>query len=248
MPALSTPALVLRHADYGDYDRMVTLLTPEYGRMDAVARGCRRAKSPLVNAVEPFTSGVYQLYARRGRMSIDQCEIKESFYPLRADYDRLVHGAYWLRLLETTAVPDVPAGELFLIALKALAHLSYSDLPPALLTMAFEMHLMAQLGFAPRMDACVCCGRPVAGDARFDAALGGAVCLACPSGAPRVSNGARRIMMKLPRTQFEKVALVDGHPNWQEAARLFRGYVNRRLHQEKFVPPLSDACRGECKT
>ena len=54
--------------------------------------------------------------------------------------------------------------------------------------------------------------------------------------------------MKLPRTQFEKVALVDGHPNWQEAARLFRSYVNRRLHQEKFAPPLSDACRGECKT
>ena len=52
-------------------------------------------------------------------------------------------------------VPEQPAPDLFLISLRALAHLNYSDLPPELLTMAFEMHLMAQLGFAPRMDECV---------------------------------------------------------------------------------------------
>ena len=50
VPAISDAAdakLVLRHADYADYDRMVTLFSPEYGRIDAVARGCRRPKSPL---------------------------------------------------------------------------------------------------------------------------------------------------------------------------------------------------------
>ena len=79
MAGLITDALVLRHSDYGDYDRMVTLFSPEYGRIDAIARGCRRPKSPLVNAVEPFTSGEFQLYYRRDRYSIDQCQIKESF-------------------------------------------------------------------------------------------------------------------------------------------------------------------------
>lgn len=44
--------------------------------------------------------------------------------------------------------------------------------------------------------------------------------------------------MKLPRTQFEKVPMVNDRPEWPEAARLFRGYVNRRVHQEKFAPPL----------
>ena len=105
--------------------------------------------------------------------------------------------------------------------------------------MAFEMHLMAQLGFAPRMDECGICGRRIDGDARFDAGLGGAVCLSCPSSAPFISNGARRILMKLPRTGYDKVALLDGHPDWPEAARLYRTYVNRRLRQEKFAPPLA---------
>lgn len=236
MAGLITDALVLRHSDYGDYDRMVTLFSPEYGRIDAIARGCRRPKSPLVNAVEPFTSGEFQLYYRRDRYSIDQCQIKESFYELRTDYDRLVHGMYWLKLLDAAIMAEAPAPDLFLITLRALAHLNYSDLPPALLTMAFEMHFMAQLGFAPRMNQCVQCGRAIDGDARFDARLGGAVCLNCSSMAPFISNGARRIMMKLPRTQYDKVALLDGHPDWPEAARLFRIYVNRRIHQEKFAP------------
>ena len=236
MAGLITDALVLRHSDYGDYDRMVTLFSPEYGRIDAIARGCRRSKSPLVNAVEPFTSGEFQLYYRRDRYSIDQCQIKESFYELRTDYDRLVHGMYWLKLLDAAIMAEAPAPDLFLITLRALAHLNYSDLPPALLTMAFEMHFMAQLGFAPRMNQCVQCGRSIDGDARFDARLGGAVCLNCSSMAPFISNGARRIMMKLPRTQYDKVSLLDGHPDWPEAAKLFRIYVNRRIHQEKYAP------------
>ena len=238
MAGLITDALVLRHSDYSDYDRMVTLFSPEYGRIDAIARGCRRPKSPLVNAVEPFTSGEFQLYYRRDRYSIDQCQIKESFYELRTDYDRLVHGMYWLKLLDAAVMAEAPAPDLFLITLRALAHLNYSDLPPALLTMAFEMHFMAQLGFAPRMNQCVQCGRSIDGDARFDARLGGAVCLNCSSMAPFISNGARRIMMKLPRTQYDKVSLLDGHPDWPEAAKLFRIYVNRRIHQEKYAPEL----------
>ncbi|MBQ7887076.1 MAG: DNA repair protein RecO, partial [Clostridia bacterium] len=64
MASLSTPALVIRRADYSEYDRMVTLFTPDYGRIDAVARGCKRPKSPLLNASEPFTSGEFQLYQK----------------------------------------------------------------------------------------------------------------------------------------------------------------------------------------
>ena len=238
MPAVNTSALVLRRADYSDYDRMVTLFSPDLGRIDAIARGCRRPKSPLVNAVEPFTTGEFQLYLRRDRYTLEQCQISESYYELRSDYDRLYHGAYWLRLLGAVVLPETPAPELFMTALRALAHLNYGEMPPAMITMAFEMHLMALSGYAPRMDACVRCGRPIGGDARFDVQLGGAVCLNCPSAAPGISNGARRIMMKLPRTSFDRFQLLDGHPDWPEAARLFRRYVLSRIPAEKFAPPL----------
>ena len=156
------------------------------------------------------------------------------------DYDRLQHGAYWLHLLDAAVMPDVPMPDLFLIALRALAHLNYSGIQPELLTMAFEMHLMAQLGYAPRMDVCLKCGRPVDGDARFDVDRGGCVCLHCPSSAPRISNGARRILMKLPRTKYDQVHLLVDRPDWQEAARIFRSYIDDRIQMRKFAPPLPE--------
>ena len=240
MATLNTSALVIRRADYSDYDRMVTLFTPQYGRIDAIARGCRKPKSPLLNAGEPFASGEFQLYQRGERYSVEQCQIQESFYELRTDYDRLVHGVYWLKLLDTAVMPDVPMPDLFLITLRALAHLNYSDFQPELLTMAFEMHLMAQLGYAPRMDACQICGSTIDSDARFDLRRGGCICMRCPSAAPVISNGARRIMMKLPRTRYDQVKLLPDHPDWKEAAHVFRSYINDRLMTQKFAPPLPE--------
>lgn len=238
MPAFTTPAIVIRRADYADYDRMITLFSPELGRLDAIARGCRRPKSPLVNAVEPFTSGEFQLYAHKERLSLEQCQISDSYFELRQDYDRLRHGAYWLRLLDAAILPDTPAPELFITTLRALAHLNYGELPPELVTFAFEAHFMRLMGLSPRMDACVVCGKPIDGDARFDPDLGGAVCLSCRSDAPKISNGARRILMKLPRTQFDKFQLLSDRPEWPEAARLMRSHVNLRMHCEKFAPAL----------
>ena len=241
MGLIVTPALVLRRADYGDYDRMVTLFSPEMGRVDAIARGCRRPKSPLVNAVEPFTSGEFQLYEHRERYTLEQCQISDSYYELRTDYDRLRHGVYWLRLLDTAILPNTPAPELFIVTLRALAHLNYGELPAELVTFAFEAHFMRLMGLSPRMDACMLCGKPVDSEARFDPELGGAVCLNCRSWAPRLSNGARRMLMKLPRTQFDRFQLLHDRDEWPEAARLMRSYVNLRMHMEKFAPPLYEA-------
>ena len=122
MSQIITPALVVRRADYADYDRMVTLFSPDMGRVDAIARGCRRPKSPLVNAVEPFTSGEFQLYAHRERLSLEQCQISDSYYELRSDYDRLCHGVYWLKLLDAAILPDTPAPDLFITTLRALGY------------------------------------------------------------------------------------------------------------------------------
>ena len=239
MGLIVTPALVVRRADYSDYDRMVTLFSPDIGRIDAIARGCRRPKSPLVNAVEPFTSGEFQLYERRERYTLEQCQISEDYYALRTDYEKLCHGVYWLKLLDAAILPNTPAPALFITTLRALAHLNWGELPPELVTMAFEMHFMALNGMAPRADACVRCGRPIDGDAGFDAWSGGVVCSSCDPYAPGISNGARRVLFKLPQTRFESVEKLEGYPHWQEAARCFRRYMEQRLPQAvKYAPPL----------
>ncbi|MDO4740008.1 MAG: DNA repair protein RecO [Eubacteriales bacterium] len=223
-----TDAIVLRRADWRDYDRMVTLLTPG-GRIDAVARGCRRPKSPLLAAAEPFTAGEYALYESKGRYTIEQFRATDTFYPLRMDYDRLLHGAYWLRLAEMQAMPEQDQSGLFHLLLRALAHLAYSELAPELLTMAFELHYLALLGLAPRMDECVRCGKAVDAAAWFDAEGGGVACEVCKRALPEISNGARRIMLRTPMVRFDNAAKLDGHPDLEEAQRCTRLFLRRRV-------------------
>ncbi len=234
----TTDAIVLRRVDYRDYDRMVTLFSPEHGRIDAVARGCRKPTSALMNSAEVFCAGQYTINHAGGRYTITQCEIKDSFYNLRFDYDKLIHGMYYLSLADMAALPEQSAPEVFMLLLKALAHLCHSDLDPKMLTACFEMRYMPLMGFCPSMDRCVVCGAAVDGPARFDEEKGGVVCSRCPSHAPQISNGARRIMYKAPRTDYSVVPKLDGHPDWAEAARLYRPFVERRIERRfRLVTP-----------
>lgn len=230
--SFSVSALVLRRAPWRDYDRMVTLLTAERGRLDAVVRGCRRPKSPLLSAGEPFVCGTFQIFEARERMSVTEVKVTDGFYPLREDMERLETGAQWLKLLEGVSVPEEPAKPLFDLALEALSFLSYTDLDRELLDTMFILKLMRIVGVSPAADRCAVCGRPLEGQALgFDARKGGCVCRACAPNARAISEGARRIMLKAPRAPFKSVALLKDHPDWRQA-------------REKALEALSEAGIG----
>jgi DNA repair protein RecO (recombination protein O) len=237
---ITTNALVLRRSDWRDYDRMVTLLSPTMGRLEAVVRGCKRPKSPLINAAEPFCAGEFSLVEARGRYTVTGCQVQECYFPLRQDYDKLIHGAYYLHLLSLSTLPGEACQDMFLLALRALAFLSYAQLPPELITAAFELHYMAHMGQAPRMEACVVCGCDVAGPAGFSDRLGGAVCARCADGrAFPLSEGARRILLKVPAVRFDVIDKLLGHPDWPEAAAHARRFILERMEQlPKTLPPL----------
>ena len=223
-------ALVLNHVNYRDYDRMVTLLSPTLGRVDAVARGCRKPKSPLMNATERFSAGEFSLVEAGGRYTLSSCRITESFYPLREDFDRLTAGAYLLHLLLLAAQPGQPCQELFLTALQALAYLAYGQLPIPMVVKGFELHYLALTGQAPRVDSCLRCSRPFAQEASvLDVAGGGAVCAACARVGRPLSHGARRILLRVPQTRFQSLEKLPGHPDWPEAARHTRRFIQYRL-------------------
>ena len=114
MGAFSCEGIVLRHADYRENDRMLTLLTPQ-GRVDALSRGCKRPKSPLMAASEVFTWGNYELFSSKERCVVVNCLIQDSFYPLREDFDKLACAAYMANLCEAVIQPGDNAQKPFLL-------------------------------------------------------------------------------------------------------------------------------------
>lgn len=225
MPQITTHAIVLRRADYRENDRMLTLFSPTLGRIDALSRGCRRQKSPLMSASEVFCAGEYVLYAAGERMTVVSCQVEDTFYPIRSDFERLAHGMYALELCAAAVQPDQENERLFMLLLRSLAHLAYSDTAPKRVTAVFLMGLTSLIGFRPQVGRCARCGAPVApvvpaGQAEdtpiaaFSPEHGGVVCGPCSAGEmcrlnARELNSLQAIMRRGIRTLEEDAEISD---------------------------------------
>ncbi len=213
MAQIVTNAIVVRRADYRDNDRMVTLFSPSLGRVDALCRGCRRQKSPLMAASELFCSGEYVLYQSRERTTIVSCAVSDTFYSLRTDFERLAHGMYALELCAAAVQPGQENERLFLLLLRSLAHLCYSDTPPRRVTAVFLMGMTPGGGFRPRVGRGARCARPIETEgeagvpvAAFSGEAGGLLCVSCGVGERcRVDAGGVRYLQGIMKKGLDSL-------------------------------------------
>ena len=184
MPSITTPGIVLRYANYRDHDRMLTILSPAYGRVDVLSRGCRRPKSALMPASEMFVHGEFVLFASNDRSTLTSCELSDTFYPLRLDPYRLTCASYMTSLCAASAQPGQSAAELYALLLRGLYYLAYdNEADPLTTTTAFLLLFADATGYRPRLSRCAHCRTPLELEhgAPFDVAAGGLCCPECAS-------------------------------------------------------------------
>lgn len=93
MKTIRTKAIVLRRTDYGEADRILNLLTPDHGVVNAIARGVRREKSKLAGGIELFARCDVTVGSGRGELGIITGARLEKFYAnIMTDYERLQFG------------------------------------------------------------------------------------------------------------------------------------------------------------
>lgn len=186
MPAITTQGVVLRFANYRDHDRMLTILSPQLGRVDALSRGCRKPKSALMPASELFVNGEFVLYQSNERATLTSCTIEDTFYPLRLEPYRLTCASYMASLCAVAAQPGQSAVELYTLLLKGLYYLAYDNDADALATTTAFLLLFADaVGYRPRLSRCAHCRTPLdlSAGGRLDIAAGGLCCPSCTSRA-----------------------------------------------------------------
>lgn len=181
MAYCTTQGIVLRRSDYKESDRVLTLLTPERGRVEASARGARKLKSPLMNATELCTLGEYVLYQGKGHEIVSSFTLIDAFYPLRLDAEKLSHAALMLRCCELAAQKEEEARHLFILLSRSLKRLCEGGLEDAAVTAAFLIHFSAIEGFKPRLNHCAACGKQTEDNESgwLSASSGGILCAAC---------------------------------------------------------------------
>ena len=175
----TTNALVLREVKYREADKILTVLTPEDGKLTVKARGALRKSCRYSAACQVLCYSEMTLFGSRGRWSVNEAETIEQFLPLRGDIAALALGSYFAEALEAVSDEDSPNPEMLQLGLNSLYALSRGLYAPEHVKSAFELRLMCLAGFEPDVSGCSVCGREEPEDALVSLNGGVLHCRSC---------------------------------------------------------------------
>ncbi len=175
----NTDAVVIKNRDYRDYDKLITLFSPEKGRISAVVKGVKKPKSKLAGIVQSFTYGNFQLYSGKSLDRLTQGKVLQGFSNLRTDLILMSAGMCILELIDKAVPEEQEYSALFGVTLSCF-HLLEKDCPPSLALRIFEAKLIYNLGVSPDLSGCVNHGEINNNELMyFDPEVGGLVCENC---------------------------------------------------------------------
>jgi DNA repair protein RecO (recombination protein O) len=193
---LRTEAIVLRSIRYGEADRILHLYTPGHGRLSAIAKGARRARSRFGARLEPFFHVRAMLHEGRSELltvtGVDTIAIHGHVREHAATLDAAARACDAVtRLFETSD----PHPEVFHLLANELALLD-ADVAHARpgTGLAFRLKLLLAAGIVPQLAACAVCGETEHLQG-FSGAAGGVVCNACEAGSFSLSQDAYRFLV-----------------------------------------------------
>ncbi len=156
---MSTEGLIIKENITGESDRVVTVLTRDYGVLRAFARGAKNAKSSIHCGTQLLCFSKLSLYKGRDAYIIDSAQPTEVFFKLRENIERLSLAQYFCELAgELSPEFDNAAPQLRLV-LNALHFLASGKKPQPLLKSVVELRLLSLAGYMPNLVACDGCGK-----------------------------------------------------------------------------------------
>jgi DNA repair protein RecO (recombination protein O) len=186
MPSYTDEGIVLRRVDYGDADRILTVLTLEHGKIGVIARGVRRAQSRLGPRTDLFTRS--RMLLARGRGELDVLTQAEPVsVPSPQGARRVACAALCAELTDRVLENHHPDRDIYALVGQALRECADPARDPRAAVVWFARRMIDRLGYAPQLYDCVGCAATLVEEpARFSAAAGG---LLCPRCAPEDPNG-----------------------------------------------------------
>lgn len=176
---IKTSGIVLKNSKFNESDSLLVIFTRKIGKISAVAKGARNPKSVLLSGVQPFCYSDFVLYKGKSLYTISQCDVKESFYKLREDLDRLTYASYLLELVGAEISEGHTNNRLFNLLGKTLFIMTSPDVELNTILRAFELKFLYYSGYTPHLNSCVNCSGNQETGWKFSPKEGGILCSNC---------------------------------------------------------------------
>jgi DNA repair protein RecO (recombination protein O) len=246
MALVRCEGIVLKVRDFGEADRILTVLSGSEGKFEALARGARRPRSRLVGVTQQFAQVNLLLFRGRNLDTISSAELVSAHSSLWADVARMAYGSYMAELVDKMTGERERNDQLYSLVAAAFDTLDSGALAPRVAALAFEIKFMAAAGFLPELGQCVLCGAPAEQGVGFGPEAGGLVCGRCrPTLSDAVSFGpasreTARLLLALAHDRLG--VLKPREDTLDELEKAFRAYVDqrveRKLHSLDFIRDL----------
>jgi DNA repair protein RecO (recombination protein O) len=244
-----TEAIVIKKIKLGEADRILTLYTPDRGKIEAVAKGVRQPKSKMAGHLELLTYSQLRLARGRNLDTIIGSQTIESFMALKNDLWLTSYGLYAAELVNQFTVAHTENPSLFKLFLETLNNLSQA-ISPELTLRYFELHLLEIVGFRPQLQECVHCRKelePVINI--FCSSAGGILCPDCRDSHPTgfsISVDALKVLRLLQRSQISVVGRLKIPTELaQELKGVLAGYIRYLLERDVKSATWLDSLREQ---
>lgn len=162
MGLLKTKGIVIGVANSADHDKVLTVLTPDLGKISVFCKGAKKQKNALLNATEYLAFSELILYkSANDHYSINSAEVIEVFYNLRVDIEKLNYATTITKIIYDVTQENEPAVQVIQLFLNTLYVLAETEKNKDLVLSIFEIRLLALIGFLPNVARCTNCGTPM---------------------------------------------------------------------------------------
>ncbi len=180
MEELKTMGLVIHEVQLKEADKLLTILTPEHGKILISGKGVSSLKSRHMTSAQLFSYSNFVLRKSKKYFYISDSDMEECFFNIRYDVEKLALATYFCDIANELALEGVGDPELLRLMLNTLFALANKkSLNMEQIRAAFEFRAAVGAGFSPMLDECGVCGKPLLGETLVFDIMNG--CVKCPS-------------------------------------------------------------------
>lgn len=236
--------MVLNAMPIGDYDKRITILTKERGKITAFARGARRPSSSLLAASNPFTFGEFELYEGKSSYTLSKASIKNYFRDIVMDFDAAYLGFYFLEFADYYCQENNDEKEMLKLLYQSLRALESPKYDHRLVRAIFELKAITINGEGPTVFSCIHC-RKKEELLFFSVTRGGMFCNSCKGLAQGVDimDATRYTLQYIVASSIEKLySFAVSQEVLEELCRIVKEYMERYVrHKFKSLETMEES-------